>query len=229
MADTFGDDFFEVVLKRAVIENNRNEIAVLPSENELAKLCEFSRRHIARMKRLFAADGRREVFTVVYKWGKVAVIAVCVSATLTFGTLLTSAEIRKAVGDVIITWFEKFTKFQSEESDGEFTEREWKPEYLPAGFDATDTLGARGFVYANGEGALIIFEYNPSDSSISVDNEDMDYSIITDNGVPYHLFRTTITDGEHDNVVLWDADGYRFTVMGNYDIDELLRIALSIK
>jgi hypothetical protein len=232
MSDIINSDFFEAMLRQAVIKNNKDEIAAIPSDEVLAKKYEFSERHKNRMKKLFAADERREVFTIVYRWSKVAVVAVCISATLMFSVLLTSAEVRKVIGDVIVTWFEQFTKFQSSETSNEFIERDWLPTYLPEEFTLYNAFEAgeiKDFEYRNSDNARIVFNFMPSDFSTSIDNEDMEYSVIVENDIVYHLFQTTITDGYHDNVVVWDIAGYRLTILGNYDIDELIKIALSIK
>ena len=233
MADFVNNDFFEAMLHQAVIKNNRDEIASIPSDDELKKTLTFSERHNKRMKKLFTADKRKEVFTIVYKWGKVAVITVCISATLTFGALLTSAEVRKAIGDVIITWFGQYTQFESYEPSDDFIERDWSLTYLPEGFNLIDEFesdSSRYFEYANNNGLIIDFGYSISTGAVSVDNEDKEYSVIVENDIVYHLFESTLEDNEYDfNIVVWDISGYRFTVMGNYDVNELLRMALSVE
>lgn len=232
MPNNVNDDFFEAMLRQAVIKNHTDEMEALVSEVEAGEEHVFSERRNIRMKKLFAAHKRHEVFTIVYKWGKVAVVAVCVSATLVFGTLLTSAEVRKAVGDVIVTWFDKFTKFQSPEISDDFTEREWKPNYLPDGFTLQETYEVgrmKGYEYVNSTGILVDFSYRPSDSSTSVDNENMIYSTFIENDIVYHLFEPTIKDEYEDTIIVWNKDEYRFTLIGNYDIDELIKIALSVK
>jgi hypothetical protein len=224
------DDFFEAVLRQAVIKNNMDEIEAIPSDEELAKLYTFSERHSKRMKKLFSADKRKETFTVVYKWGKVAVVAICVSATLVFGILLTSAEVRKTVGDVIVTWFEKFTKFQSEESNEEFTKHNWSPRYVPAGYNMLESyeFGSMSVIeYGNQSGSKIELDYMPSDGAISVDNEGREYSVMVENDIVYHLFKAFPEDEHKGNTVVWDMGGYRFTILGYCDIDELLKMAVS--
>jgi len=219
---------FEAMLRQAVIQNSKNQMAALPSEEELAKIYTFSDEHNRKMKKLFAADKRRETVVVIFKWSKVVAIAVCVSVTLMFGTLLTSAEFREAVGNVIITWFDKFTKFQSQ--DSQFTEREWLLEYLPEGFSLHDSYRVgdiKGVEYNNSNGVTIEFSYSPSDFSTSVDNEDREYEILLENNIYYHVFETTINDNK-SNIIIWDMEEYRFTVMGNCDIEELLKIAFSV-
>ena len=78
MSDFINDDFFEAVLRQAVIQNNKNEIALIPSDEELKKTHIFSEQHNKRMKNLFAAENIRKTFTIIYKWGKVAVIALLI-------------------------------------------------------------------------------------------------------------------------------------------------------
>ena len=233
MADYANDDFFDAMLRQAVIKNNKNEIAAIPSDEELKKSYTFSERHNQKMKKLFSADNRREAFTIVYRWGKVAVVAVCVSATLTLGVLLTSAEVRKVVSDVIVTWFEQFTNFRSDEASEEFIERDWSLGYIPEEFaliEAYEVGTIEGVEYGNALGAIIDFSYQPSDSSTSVDNEDKNYKVVVENDVVYHLFDSTLDDNPHDfNIVVWDMSGYRFTITGNYDINELFEIALSVE
>ncbi|MCL2019951.1 MAG: DUF4367 domain-containing protein [Oscillospiraceae bacterium] len=223
------NDLFEVMLRQAVIKNNKEEIALLPSEDELAKIFTFSNEHKRKMKKLFAADTRQETIAVVFKWSKIAIIAACVSVTLMFGTLLTSAEFRNVVGDVIITWFDKFTKFQSQELNGAFIKREWNLEYLPEGFvllDSYEVGDIKVIEYNNPNGMTIEFSYRPSNFSTSTDNEDMEYSLIVNNDIIYHLFEGKIEHGE--SMIVWDMGGYRFTIIGNYEIDELLKIAFSV-
>jgi hypothetical protein len=232
MSDIINNDFFEAMLRQAVIVNNKNEIAAIPSDDELSKLYVFSERHNKRMKRLFAADSRREVFAIVYKWGRVAVIAVCISATLMLGALLTSAEMRKTIADVIVTWFGQFTNFHSAETSDEFIERDWSLSYLPEGFALHDTITAgeiENIIYENSNNDMIVFSYSPSHSSTSVDNEDMEYSIIIENDIVFHLFKPFPEDEYGENIIVWDLSGYRFTLTSGYELDELLKIAFSIK
>jgi hypothetical protein len=57
----------------------------------------------------------------------------------------------------------------------------------------------------------------------------MEYNIIADNGIDYHIFEVDFDSEYDDNVVIWDMYGYRFAVSGIYDIDELLKIAISVR
>jgi hypothetical protein len=231
--ENMDDDLFEAILKQAVQKNLRNEIEALPSEEELSKMYTFSERHEKRMKKLFAADKRKETRIVVVRWGKTAVAAACIATTVLFGTLLLSSEVRATINNVIISWLDMFTRFEAPQSlsNEEFVEREWLPEYLPEGFELADTFEAGEIVlfeYANADGAMIDFSVRPSEGATYIDNTDMEYRIISENSIAYHVFEVDGTDDE-ENVVVWDMQGYRFTVAGTYDVDELLKIALSVR
>jgi hypothetical protein len=230
------DDILDAILKQAIIKNHLNRLAAMPSDEELEKMYTLSDGHYKKMKKLFTADKRRETFTVVLRWSKVAVVTVCVTATVMFATLLTSADVRKVIGDTIITWFSQFTQFESAkqpaEDDTIFFERDWSLSYLSEGFELLDSVIAGEttlFMYMNPKGSMIDFKYMPSRGSISVDNEDREYDTIVENDVIYHIFEVTDGIEGKQNILIWDMNGYRFTVAGEIDIDELMKIALSVK
>jgi hypothetical protein len=230
--DINNDGLFEAILRQAVIKNHENEIAAIPTDEELRKLYTFSDEHNRKMKKMFSADRRQEAFVVIFKWTKVAAITICISASVLFSALLTSAEFRKAVGDVIVTRFERFTKFESLEANDNFIERDWSPEYIPTGFVLHDNYEVgeiKGIEFINADNIMIDFMYMPSGFSTSVDNEHLGYSIIVENGIIYHLFEATSENERYENMIVWDMNGYRFMITSNYNVDELMKIAFSVK
>lgn len=225
-----GDELFDALLEQAVKQNLINEINSIPSEEELEQIYTFSKEHNRIMKKMFARDNSREIIFVVLRWTKVAVFIICVAATLLFGTMMVSAEFREAVSNVIITWYERFTNFQSMEVGEDFTQQKWIPRYIPDGFAVSETYEFGDFYtieYNNADGIMIDYTYLPEDASTSIDNEEMDYSIITEGDITYHLFRAM--DVRKDSKIVWHMYGYRFTIVSNYDADELLQMAFSVK
>lgn len=112
----------------------------------------------------------------------------------------------------------------------QFVECEWEIEYLPVGFALHDTFEAgeiKFFEYVDDEGVTIDFSYVPSIAATYIDNTDRIYSVIIENGNTYYLFTSEVADEE--NVVIWDMNGYRFKVASLYSIDELTKIAFSVK
>jgi len=209
-------------------------LAAIPSDEELDKMYTLSDEHYKKMKKLFAADKRQETITIVLRWSKVAVVTICVTATVAFAALLTSADVRKAIGDTIITWFDKFTKFESVrqiENNGTVEERDWSMNYLPAGFGLLDSFEAGAtklLMYIASNGTMIDFSYKLSHVSASVDNENREYRTVVENDVIYHVFELTDEIEHKNNMIVWDMNGYRFTIVGEYDIDELMKMALSV-
>ena len=228
----YNSDFLEAILEKAITKSHFDRLAAMPSEEELAKIYTLSPEHNKRMKKIFAADKRRQIMITALRYGKAAAFAICISISLMFGAILVSADIRNLVGEAIITWFDKYTKFQTDEiyTENEFVEREWSPRYLPNGFDLSDSreVGSiKSIKYTNSNNLTIRFNYMPDTGSISVDNEDKIYSTIIENGVTYHVFET-YDEGEN-HIIIWDMGGYRFEITGVVDVDELVKVALSVE
>jgi hypothetical protein len=226
------DILFEAMLRQAVIKSHMKELAELPSDEELRKMYTFSERHNKRMRKLFASDRRRDVFIVVRNWSKVAAVVVCIMTTVLFGILLTSSEVRAAVRETVTSWFGLFERFESTQPYENFVERDWSPEYLPIGFILIDSIELgeiKFFEYVNADGVIIDFSSRLSDSATYISSTDAEHSIISLNGVDYHLFLATDDAEYKSNSVVWDMQGYRFTIAGVYDIDELLEIAVSVQ
>ncbi|MDR1736181.1 MAG: hypothetical protein LBR85_04845 [Oscillospiraceae bacterium] len=87
------EEEFERLLRQAVIENHRRETEEAQPMEEYV----FSERHEKRMAKLFASIGRAPRRERTLKAVRFAVIALCVTATVTFSVLLTNPGVRNAV------------------------------------------------------------------------------------------------------------------------------------
>ncbi|MDR0949473.1 MAG: DUF4367 domain-containing protein, partial [Lachnospiraceae bacterium] len=87
----------------------------------------------------------------------------------------------------------------------------------------TDTIT---IVYGNDKDEYIEFHGVSSDSSVSVNNENVNYGQFFYDGITYHTFSATSTD--YKSSVVWDNGGYRFYVSGNVTIEMLLDVAQSV-
>jgi hypothetical protein len=231
MENTLAHVISESILKQAVIENHDREMAEIPDNDALAKLYTFSERHEARMKALFAQVQRKETRVKIYKaTRRIAAVIILVTAVL-FGALLINSDVRAAVRQVIIEWYERYTRFSFSGSGEDVGKTvEWYPSYLPEGFDAAETLNMIGLTvvtFINGSGETIKFEYGLADEiGISVDNERAVYETITDGVVEYHVFYGK-TDEDRSKVI-WGNDDYAFLMMSLIDADELIKTAFSV-
>jgi len=62
--------------------------------------------------------------------------------------------------------------------------------------------------------------------SIAVNNEGVIYSTVTANNIVYHLFESK--EERTRSSIVWDQDGYRFTIISEYPITELQKMAVSV-
>jgi hypothetical protein len=185
------------------------------------------------MKKLFAADKRRETRITVIKWSKVAAAAVCITTTVFFGTLLTSSEVRAAVHGAIVRFFEGFAQVEFAEPETPATidrvATDFALKFTPDGYGliSSDELEHGIFnMFGDSEGNLLIWSINTIDSAPAVDTDHADYRSETREGIEYHIFESQSED--NFSVIVWTQDGFVFSLTGLLDIDELMKMAISV-
>lgn len=230
-AEAVFDDIFEAMLRRAVIENLDREIDTLEDEVKREGPFAFSERHERRMKRLFARTRRREAFTSLSKWSRRVAAVVLIAVTLLFGALMFVPEVRAAVVNTVVVWYEKFTQFIFRSEESAAADAHWEITGLPEGYELSGSEFGEDVSYADyvnlSTSDMILFEYRAGSLSISVNNEEMGYTKSTYKGVQYHLF---VADKPDDfNKLIWENNGYRFNIRSMLGQDELLKIAESIQ
>jgi hypothetical protein len=225
------DDLFEALFAQAVIKSFEDELAAIPPREELEKMYTFSDRHKARMEKLFKLDRRRDRRKRIVFWGRRVAVALTVSITVFSAALMFVPSVRAAVADVVIQWFDQFTKFSSNPDIENVTSvGAWEPHYLPDGFEIADTLiqdDINQFIYSDADGKEIVFTYVTGIGSISVNNEKVTYRTETHEGIVYQIFESQETG--IDSSIVWDMNGYSFLVSGECPIAELVNIAISVK
>ena len=227
MDRAINDSVFEALFRQAVIDNFLEELDSLPPEEELAKLYTFSPEHETRMQRLFAREARRERTRAVIMWTRRAAAVFVIAVTIIFGVLMFNPQVRAAVVETVTEWYEKFVRFTS--NAPEMAKTNLEPGYIPDGFveivrDSDDIMTT---IIYDGESDTIVFQSFRSSGSLSVDNENNNYEIRKIDGIEYHVFTTSLDNGE--NSIVWDIDGQRYAIFSIISIDELLAIAISIE
>lgn len=230
MENDLGKEISEAILRYAVIENHNREMAAIPSDEELAKLYTFSKRHEARMKALFAKENYKLIRRKIFKVSRNIAAVLIIMAVVLFGALLTNSDIRAAVKQVIIEWYDKFTRFNFSDQDAVEENAEWYPSYMIEGFKETEIFFVgvvRSIEFRNQENNLITFDYGLADSvSYAIDNEHSTYETIENDGVEYHVFPAE--SNEYTSKIIWYDSGYAFYLNSKADLDELLKIAFSV-
>ncbi len=223
---------FEALFRQAVIDDYNEEIDSIPSKDELMEIISFSPEFDLRMKKLFARERRKDFYRKALSHSKRAAAVLVVAATLIFGVLLFNPEVRAAVKNTVVKWYDKFTSFifQSDGSDID-GEIEWNLGYLPPGFreNSVEKLGkVTNMVYVNDSGDTIYISCRPegNDTNISVDNENHLIESETINGHEAYIAKATNNDFE--NGVIWSMKGYTFNIWSKLSIDELIAIAQSV-
>lgn len=223
---------FEALFRQAVIDDYTEDIDSIPSKNELMKIISFSAEFELRMKKLLAHEQRKETLTTTLKFGKRAAAIFIVATSIFFCTLLLNYEVRAAVKNTVIEWYNKFTSFifQGEASDTG-VQKEWRPQYLPQGYleSTVEKLGkATDIEYVNDEGGVIYLSYRPeeNDTSISVDNENHIIESIIING--HEAYTVKAAKDDFENGVIWSMDKYTFNIWSQLPIEELIKISQSL-
>jgi hypothetical protein len=130
------DNVFEALFRQAIIDEYNKEIESIPQKSKLISLVSLSPEFDKRMKKLFLQDRRKDILTKIEYYGKrVAVVFLLVITIISF-ILLTNPEVRAAIKNVLIEWYDKYTSiiFRGQETNDTGDIKEFVPEYLPEGF-----------------------------------------------------------------------------------------------
>lgn len=225
------DIIFDALFERVVKDKYIAEINAIPSNEELAKLYPLSPQFDVRMKKVFARYRKKEIFTKISRLAQKVAVVVLILSTVFFGVLLTNPEVRAAVGNVVIEWFEKFTSitFTSDEPSAE--SKELRPIYMPDGYSIISIetiINITDIVISDDSGNQIMFFYRPGSdvTNISIDNENhiIENFIINENTA----FKITAIDNEFENGIIFVYENYVIEIWGKIPIDELVKMAESV-
>ena len=230
------DSVFEALFRQVIIDDYNDEIdSILPNE-KLIEIISFSSAFELRMKSLFAREQRRDNLKKTIIYGKRAAAIFVVTTTVIFGILIFNPEVRAAVKNTAVEWYDKFTSyiFKVETTDTDIDKEKkirWKPEYLPTEYceNWAEKLGrVTNIEFVNDLDNTIFLSYRPEENNtnISVDNENHLLESVTINGHEAYIAKATNDDFE--NGVIWSMEGYTFSIWSKEPVDELIKIAQSI-
>lgn len=225
------DHIFEALFRQAVIDEYTEEIDSIPSKSELMKKISFSMEFELRMKKLLVREQRKESLEKFIRFGKRAAAVFVVLTSILFCTMLLNYEVRAAVKNTIVEWYDKFTSFifQAETSDAD-KQKEWRPKYLPPGYNeiSIEMLGkVTNIEYFNNEGDVIHFSYKPQGNvNISIDNENHTIEINTVNG--YEAYTAESEEDGFENGIIWSMDEYTFSIWSKLPLENIIEIAESV-
>ena len=225
------DIVFEALLKQAVKNKIKAEIASLPSEEELRKKYKPSPELEARVNALFAREERNAFLRRVFKYTRrIAAVLVIVTTTL-FGWLMLNGEVRATVTRTMVEWFEGFTRYEPRGTNVAPDHRE--PGYIPDGFweeyrqEPSNMLIIQ---YINEAGSAIMFESRVISGWLFADDETAAFEVRRINGVDYHIFNAK--GPEDDNAIKWEIGGQRYRLLSSMPervaVEDLQKMAESV-
>lgn len=223
------DPIFEAMLRQAVRDNIYEEAESVPNDNVLSEMFTISEKHDARMRRLCAREDRRELVHSITRPLKKTAVFLLIVVTILSSALMLNTNVRAAVVEVVVEWYEQFTRFVGIASDEPTEKTSWEPSYLPEGYVEVSRIEdvLSSIIFEDDTSTSLKFTYSIADRSLDVDNEEAEYTPSKIDGITYYIFDAK--DDRKSNRVVWICEGYSFYLSGYLTIDELLETAKSVK
>ena len=227
------------------------EAVKMPSDEEISKMYPTPKKVPRKYLRLAKAKKYNIPIALVYL-KRVAVVCLII-LSVTFGTLLTVEGVREEIADTVMSWFDKYAKFdysksnvsalpgknnsEAEENNSDTNADvvfqymyDLKIGYIPEGFELSESFEEteyREYFYYNEVGELLLIGiYNSEFSSVGVDNEDVEYEKIITDGREIHVFYDEV---ERTGNVITGNSSYYIAITGVCEKEELIKIIENIK
>ena len=182
------EELFEVVLEKAFIEHEKDMLKSYPTDDELESEYPISKKEIRRFKNIVKEKEYGKKLIRVY-FDRVAVVILCI-ISLFFALIMTSSEVRAAVENVILKWYDKYTEFIfTESTTGLVAEKIEDVEigYIPEGFqlffeDNMEIENFKQYTHIDDPNSIFMISvfYN-NEENVFYDNENLEYQKISIN------------------------------------------------
>ena len=202
-------------------------LATLPDESDPAIQHTFSRRYKRKMRRLVAMQPKA-YFPMVSRTWKRALLAAAI-ALLLFLAAMSVGAVRESVIHFFVEVYELFsTLIPRDDPDTGVGDGVYVITELPEGFELHssvrfDRYARHEYLHPNGN-YLVLQQYDPGTSQVKIDTENVSLEEITLIGGTGYYY---INKG-HGNLVWYDS-GCAFNLIGDFDKESLIKIALSVQ
>lgn len=237
----YQDEYDELIVKMATseyidslgqaIEEKKNQLArenkyPIPDNNLLLFKKELKKKE--RRKRNVS------LIRSMNRVGKKVAIFFCIVTSIFIGGVSTVEAFRINILNLLIETPEKYSNIQL--SDEKVTQasnlsEEWEdyyyPRYVPEGFTvkkASISMGVGEIVYNNNDNKKVMYSMNAKKQNLFIDTEDIEYTEIMINEYPGQLIKK-----KRHYTVVFQNNEYLFTVSGDIEPKELIKICESIK
>lgn len=238
------DKVLEGIMSVALTQIMYEEDEACPSDEELAKMYPLSKKMLRKYNKRIKEREYRNPLPVVYL-KRVSIIALAVISVM-FGVLSTSGEVRAAIVNTVVTWYDKYVQFDfsktSNPVDSNMSDIPSNPEqtlktlndleieYIPEGYvldSYTEDSYLREFVYSSADGDYLIIGLYSSDSvDVVSDIEKSEYEMITiNNNTAYVLYNPQDRMG----TLILGNETYTIWISAVTEKSELIKVAEKIK
>ncbi len=227
------EELFEVVLEKAFIEHEKDMLKSYPADDELESEYPISKKEIRRFKNIVKEKEYGKKLIRVY-FDRVAVVILCI-ISLFFALIMTSSEVRAAVENVILKWYDKYTEFVFTEELTRFdyekvedVEIGYIPEKYKLETDTSDGV-SRDIFYINIDNPdlfLFIEIIKDSNAQIDFDNEYFDYEKIHTNSLDLWVM---YDEEEGNGGIVTSYNSIIIKITGYVSKEDLIRIVEDIK
>ncbi|BDF69685.1 hypothetical protein CE91St41_06660 [Oscillospiraceae bacterium] len=227
------DREFDALLRRALTDNVRARQARVFADG--LPLPEHTRRYLRWEKKLLADPfgfARRQARPVWKKALQTAASILLCFAVLFGAVMAVVPSARAWVVERVVYWTDSFTKFSFTAGAAQGLSADWRPTYIPEGFEETQAEWNEGsntlrLTYENAGGGTIRMVCRPAmqGTGFLVDNEHSDYQEIEINGRPADLLVSN-TEG-FPSYLLWSSEDGKTALMLTSSIEpgEMVAIA----
>ena len=234
MSKGINESIFEAMLSSAFTEYLDEQIAKIPSDDELSKRFPLPKKEAKWINRRIKEKrhNRHRSLAVIYTQ-RVAIIFL-VFVSLSFALLSTSSKVQAAIKDTVVEWYEKYILFKFTSSDDTNNDvrlpDSYNIEYIPDTFKQTESIQRvdfRQYVYTDNKDNYLVIEISSIDvSEIMVDIEYNGYDEIPLRGEKAYLL---YNDENQSGILTWSDGNNTIMVDGILSKEELIKIAENIK
>ena len=215
---------FDAILRKAFTEAFEREVTEIEAQPSAAESLPEKYRRAERKyynKKMKQSSGTYAVLRKI-----AACILICLSVG--FAALMAIPTVRASVWDSVVNFYEKYIKFDfNVAAIGEETIGEYTLGYVPDGFVRTvevETPMRSVYIYENGQSAFYIRYQCSKDNTIAYDDENGVMRSIEINGIDGYMIKYP----NETYVLVWEYNHTVFTVDGNIDSKEIIKIAENI-
>lgn len=222
------DELLDAVLKSAFTDAFQQEMAELEADAEQYKDRRPTEEQMKAERRAYKKALRKPVRV----WSVARRIAASFLIVLGLGgaVLFFVPEVKAAIVDTIVEFWDTHVSFHFSKSNVEIQLGEHTLYYLPKGYELTDKLEMSSiskYTFTNGNKKIMLHCMSESVSTPRIDDEQ--HTIQSIEILDYNAYALIPNDTSRAIMIIWGNSTKSFMLKGYLSIDELTRMAKSIK